>query len=63
MTLVQLIGLAILAFSAGFIVADLLRLSERPKIPNPRENGIGQESAGSTERALAESTRSGRSRG
>ena len=62
MTLVQLIGLAILAFSAGFIVADLLRLSERPKIPNRRENRIGQES-GSTERALAESTRSGRGRG
>ena len=37
MTLVQLIGLTILAFSAGFIVADLLRLSERPKIPNRRE--------------------------
>ena len=62
MTLVQLIGLAILAFSAGFVVADLLRLSERPETTDRRKNLIGQE-PGSTERALAESARAGRGRG
>ena len=58
MTNVQLIGLAILAFCAGFIVADLIRLSERPEADTRRENRLGL-NRGKHKRALAESKRSG----
>ena len=54
MTNVQLIGLAILAFCAGYIVADLIRLSERPEADTRRENRLGL-NRGKHQRALAES--------